>query len=90
MLGDNTLVQLILSIAERSIECHHMSRQTSIKGLIPLIMDREDIVERINELARKYVELARQYAETRDDKKIVEELYDLVRELGKLKRELLH
>ena len=53
-------------------------------------MAREDIAERINELARKYVELGRKYAETRDDKKIVEELYELVRELGKLKKELLH
>jgi hypothetical protein len=29
-----------------------------------------------------YVELARRYAETRDDKEIVEELYELARELG--------
>jgi len=53
-------------------------------------MAREDIAEQINELARKYVELGRKYAETRDDKKIVEGLYELVRELGKLKKELLH
>ena len=54
-----------------------------------MIMDREDITERINEVARKYIELARKYAETRDDKKIVEELYTLLRELGKLREELL-
>jgi hypothetical protein len=44
-----------------------------------LIIGREDedMVERTNELARKY---ARRQ----------EELYDLVRELGKLKRELSH
>ena len=55
-----------------------------------MIMAREDIAERINEVARKYIELARKYAETRDDKKIVEELYALLRELGKLREELLH
>ena len=48
-----------------------------------MIIAREDVAERINEVARKY-------AETRDDKKIVEELYALLRELGKLREELLH
>jgi hypothetical protein len=36
--------------------------------------------------ARKYGKLARKYVETRDDKKIVEELYELVGELEKLKK----
>ena len=77
--------------AEVSMECPQMSRQSSCNGLLPfMIMAREDIAERINEVARKYIELARKYAETRDDKKIVEELYALLRELGKLKEELLH
>ena len=33
--------------------------------------------------------LARKYVETRDEKKIVEELYELVRELKKLAKESL-
>ena len=60
-----------------------MSRQPSFKGINSFaIMAREDIAARLDELARKHVELARRYAETRDDKEIVEELYELARELG--------
>ena len=33
--------------------------------------------------------LARKYVETRDEKKIVEEIYELVRELKKLEKESL-
>ena len=39
-------------------------------------MTREEIVRRMDELARKYVET--------NDKKIIEELYELARELGEM------
>ena len=45
-------------------------------------MTRQEIEERMDEPARKYVE-------TRDEKKIVEELYELVRELEKLEKQSL-
>jgi hypothetical protein len=53
-------------------------------------MTRQEIEQWVDQLARKYGELACQYVETHDDKKIVEELYELVRELEKLKKELLY
>ena len=52
-------------------------------------MTCQEMEERLDELSRKCVELGRQYIETRDDKKIVEELYVLVWELQELKNELL-
>ena len=54
-----------------------------------MIMTRQEIEEWVDQLARKYGELACKYVETRDDKKIVEELYELVRELEKLKNEII-
>ena len=45
-------------------------------------MTRQEIEERMDEPARKYVE-------TRDERKIVEELYELVRELEKLEKQSL-
>jgi hypothetical protein len=52
-------------------------------------MTRQEMEDRMDELARK-VELAhKHYVEARDDKKIVEELYELARELEKLRKELL-
>jgi hypothetical protein len=52
-------------------------------------MTRQEIEERMDALARK-VELAHKYyVETRDDEKLVEELYELVRELETLKKELI-
>jgi hypothetical protein len=54
-----------------------------------MIMTRQEIEEWVDQLARKYGELACKYVETHDDKKIVEELYELVRELEKLKNELI-
>jgi hypothetical protein len=53
-------------------------------------MTRKEIEDRLDELGRKYSELARKYVETRDNKKIVEELYEMVWELEKLKKELLY
>jgi hypothetical protein len=53
-------------------------------------MTRQEMEERLDGLSRKCVELGRQYMETRDDKKIVEELYKLVLELQTLKNELLN
>jgi hypothetical protein len=52
-------------------------------------MTRQEIEEWVDQLARKYSALACKYGETRDDKKIVEELYELVRELEKLRNELV-
>jgi low affinity Fe/Cu permease len=54
-----------------------------------MIMTRQEIEEWVDQLARKYGELACKYVETHDDKKIVEELYELVRELEKLKNEII-
>ena len=54
-----------------------------------MMMTRQEIEEWVDQLARKYGELACKYVETHDDKKIVEELYELVRELEKLKNELI-
>ena len=51
-------------------------------------MSCEEIEEWLDQLARKYGALACKYVESRDDKKIVEELYELVCELEKLKNEL--
>ena len=63
----------------------------SVPGIIPLrFMTRKEIETRLDELGRKYGELARKYVETRGDKKIVDELYELVGELEKLKKELLY
>ena len=52
-------------------------------------MTRQEIEEWVDQLSRKYGELACKYVETRDNKKIVEELYELVRELEKLKNEII-
>ena len=52
-------------------------------------MTRQEIEEWVDQLARKYRELACKYSETRDDKRIVEELYELTRELEKLKKEVI-
>jgi hypothetical protein len=55
-----------------------------------MIMTREEIEERMDKLARK-VEIAHKYyVETRDDKKIVQELYELARELEKVRKELFN
>ena len=43
----------------------------------------------MDEPVRKYFELVPQICQTRDEKKIVEELYELVRELEKLEKESL-
>ena len=52
-----------------------------------IVLSREEIEERIDELGSK-IELAyKHYLNTRDDKKIVEELYKLARELEKLRKE---
>jgi hypothetical protein len=65
-------------------------KTTSVQRIIPLpIMTRQEIEQWVDQLARKYGELACQYVETYDDKKIVEELYELVRDLEKLKNELI-
>jgi hypothetical protein len=53
-------------------------------------MTRQEMEERLDELVRKCVELGHKYIETRDGKKIVEELYEMVWELQKLKNELLN
>ena len=53
-------------------------------------MTCQEMEERLDGLSRKCVELRRQYMKTRDDKKVVEELYKLVWELQKLKNELLN
>ena len=53
-------------------------------------MTCQEMEERLDELSRKCVELGRQYMETRDDREIVERLYELVWELQKLKNELLN
>ena len=66
-----------------------MSRQTSFKGLVLLNMNRREMEERMDELARKVEHAHKYYLKSRDDKKIVEELYELVRELEKLKKEFL-
>ena len=55
-----------------------------------MIMTRQEIEEWVDQLARKYGELACKYVETRDNKKIVEELYEMVWELQKLKKALLY
>ena len=54
-----------------------------------IIMTRQEIEEWVDQLARKYGDLACKYSETRDDKRIVEELYELARELEKLKKEVI-
>jgi hypothetical protein len=54
-----------------------------------MIMTRQEIEEWVDQLARKYGELACKYVETHDEKKIVEELYELVRELERLKHEII-
>ena len=54
-----------------------------------MIMTRQEIEEWVDQLARKYGELACKYGDTRDDKRIVEELYELARELEKLKKEVI-
>jgi hypothetical protein len=51
-------------------------------------MTCEEIEEWLDQLARKYGALACKCVESSDDKKIVEELYELVCELEKLKNEL--
>ena len=51
-------------------------------------MTCEEIEEWLDQLARKNGALAGKCVESRDDKKIVEELYELVCELEKLKNEL--
>jgi retron-type reverse transcriptase len=57
-----------------------MSRQTPFKGIIPLeFMTREEIEKRMDELAHKYVE--------KRDPEIIEELYRLRIELGRLEKE---
>jgi hypothetical protein len=54
-----------------------------------IALTREEIEERMDELASK-IELAYQnYLDTRDDKKIVAELYELARELEKLRKEVI-
>jgi hypothetical protein len=54
-----------------------------------IVLSREEIEERIDELGSK-IELAyKYYLNTRDDKTIVEELYKLARELEKLRKEVL-
>ena len=55
-----------------------------------MIMTCQEMEERLDELSRKCVELGREYMETRDAKKIIEELYELVWQLQKLKNELLN
>ena len=53
-------------------------------------MTRPDLEERVDQLATK-IDLAHEYyLKTRDSKKVIEKLYELVRELEKLKKELLH
>ena len=54
-----------------------------------MIMTRQEIEEWVDQLARKYGELGCKYGDTRDDKRIVEELYELARELEKLKKEVI-
>ena len=49
-------------------------------------MTCQEMEERLDGLSRKCVELGRQYRETHDDKKIVEELYELARKLERLKK----
>jgi hypothetical protein len=52
-------------------------------------MTRQEMEDRMDELVRK-IDLAHKfYVETRDDKKIVEELYELARELEKLRKALM-
>ena len=46
-----------------------------------MIMTREELERRMDELARKYVET--------HDKKIIEELYELALELRKLQKKIL-
>ena len=54
-----------------------------------MLMSRCEMEERMDELARK-IELAhKSYLKSRDDKKIVEELYELARELEKLRKEFI-
>jgi hypothetical protein len=54
-----------------------------------IVLTREEMEERIDELGSK-IELAyKNYLDTRDDKKIVAELYELARELEKLRKEVL-
>jgi hypothetical protein len=53
-------------------------------------MTREDIEEWLDQLSRKVERAHKYYLQTRDDKKIVDDLYELVRELEKLRSKLLH
>jgi predicted DNA-binding protein len=53
-------------------------------------MTREDIEEWLDQLSRKVERAHKYYLRTRDDKKIVDDLYELVRELEKLRSKLLH
>jgi hypothetical protein len=55
-----------------------------------IVLTREEIEEWLDQLSRKVERAHKSYLQTRDDKKIVDELYELVLELEKLRRELLH
>src|SRR5262245_25830221 len=75
---------------EVSINWRGMSRKTSFKRLFLVIMIRQDLEVRVDQLATK-IDLAHEYyLKTRDSKKVIEKFYELVRELEKLKKELLH
>jgi hypothetical protein len=54
-----------------------------------IVLSREEIEERIDELGSKIEVAYKYYLNTRDDKTIVEELYKLARELEKLRKEVL-
>ena len=54
-----------------------------------IVLSREEIEERIDELGSKIEVAYKYYLNTRDDKTIVEELYRLTRELEKLRKEII-
>jgi RNA binding exosome subunit len=90
---DESTYQRILEIAR--IHCpeivRHIEKERQNvwwKALEP--MTREDIEEWLDQLSRKVERAHKYYLQTRDDKKIVDDLYELVRELEKLRSKLLH
>ena len=52
-------------------------------------MTRQEIEERVDQLTSKIERAHKYYLKSRDDNKIVQELYELVRELEKLKKEFI-
>jgi hypothetical protein len=58
---------------------HQMSRQTSVKDYFLMIMTRQQIQKRMDELGCKLAET--------HDKKIITELYELALQLEKLKKD---